>query len=125
MALRRPRELSDYVETLHSCVEEVERLTLLVEELLVLARLDAGQERGPAEAVSLNTLAEEAVRRQEPMAREHQVRIVLDPAPPVTAAFPRGPASLVLANLLDNAVKFSDRKAASQCNWPPTGCRRR
>jgi two-component system OmpR family sensor kinase len=107
VALRRPRDAAEYVETMRSCVEEVERLTLLVEELLVLARLDAGQERGPTETVSLNTLAEEAVRRLEPMAREHQVRIVLDPAPPVTAAVARGPASLVLANLLDNAVKFS------------------
>jgi two-component system OmpR family sensor kinase len=107
VALRRPRDASDYVDTMRSCVEEVQRLTLLVDELLVLARLDAGQERGPAETVSLNTLAEEAIRRMEPMAREHQVRIVLDPAPPVTAAVARGPATLVLANLLDNAVKFS------------------
>lgn len=107
VTLRRPREAADYVETMRSCVEEVERLTLLVDELLVLARIDAGQERGPAETVSLNTLAEEAVRRLKPVAREHQVRIVIDPAPPVTAAVGRGPATLVLANLLDNAVKFS------------------
>lgn len=107
VALRRPRDASDYVDTMRSCVEEVQRLTLLVDELLVLARLDAGQERGPADTVSLNTLAEEAIRRMEPVAREHQVRIVLDPAPPVTAAVARGPATLVLANLLDNAVKFS------------------
>jgi two-component system OmpR family sensor kinase len=107
LALRRPREADEYIETLRSGLEEVERLTLLVEELLVLARLDAGQERGPAETVSLNTLAEEAVRRMEPMARERDVHVVLEPAPPITASVARGPASLVLANLLDNAVKFS------------------
>ncbi len=67
LALRRPREPAAYVETLHSSLEEVESLTLLVEELLVLARLDAGQERDAAETVSLNVLAEEAVRRLEPI----------------------------------------------------------
>ncbi|MDQ0080821.1 two-component system OmpR family sensor kinase [Variovorax boronicumulans] len=107
LALRRPREPVAYVETLHSSLEEVESLTLLVEELLVLARLDAGQERDAAETVSLNVLAEEAVRRLEPMARERRLEISLEPAPPVAARVARGAASLALANLLDNALKFS------------------
>jgi two-component system OmpR family sensor kinase len=107
VTLRRPRDTTEYVETLRSCLEEVERLTLLVEELLVLARLDAGQERGLSETVPLNPIAEEAVCRLEPMARERQVRITLDPSPPVAARVARGSANLVLANLLDNAVKFS------------------
>ncbi|MGJ7574102.1 sensor histidine kinase [Variovorax sp. RB2P76] len=107
LALRRPREPADYVETLHSSLEEVESLTLLVEELLVLARLDAGQERDAVETVSLNLLAEEAVRRLEPMARERRLELLLEPAPPVAARVARGAASLALANLLDNALKFS------------------
>ncbi|MGJ7615304.1 MULTISPECIES: sensor histidine kinase [unclassified Variovorax] len=107
LALRRPREPAAYVETLHSSLEEVESLTLLVEELLVLARLDAGQERDAAETVSLNVLAEEAVRRLEPMARERRLELLLEPAPPVAARVARGAASLALANLLDNALKFS------------------
>ena len=111
VTLRRPRETADYVEALRSCVEEVERLTLLVEELLVLARLDAGQERAPAEPVALNAIAEEAVHRMTAMAREHDVRIELDPAPALHASIARGAASLVLVNLLDNAVKFSPRGA--------------
>lgn len=107
LALRRPREPAAYVETLHSSLEEVESLTLLVEELLVLARLDAGQERDAVETVSLNLLAEEAVRRLEPMARERRLELLLAPAPPVAARVARGAASLALANLLDNALKFS------------------
>ncbi len=107
LALRRPRDPAAYVQTLRSSLEEVERLTVLVEELLVLARLDAGQERGAVETVSLNRLAEKAIRRLDPMARERQVRLVLEASPPVAAVVARGAASLVLANLLDNALKFS------------------
>jgi two-component system OmpR family sensor kinase len=95
------------VDTLRSSLEEVESLTLLVEELLVLARLDAGQERDAAETVSLNQLAEEAVRRLEPLARERGLALLLAPAPPLDARVARGAASLALANLLDNALKFS------------------
>ncbi|WP_432725319.1 sensor histidine kinase [Variovorax sp. W6] len=107
LALRRPREPAAYVETLRSSLEEVESLTLLVEELLVLARLDAGQERDAVETVSLNQLAEEALRRLEPLARERRLALSLDEAPPVAARVARGAASLALANLLDNALKFS------------------
>ncbi|SCK12885.1 two-component system, OmpR family, sensor kinase [Variovorax sp. HW608] len=107
VALRRAREPEDYVRTLNSCMEEVERLTLLVEELLLLARLDTGQEHVSTESVTLNQLAEAAVRRLESRARERQVALVVEPSAPVVAHIGRGPADLVLANLLDNALKFS------------------
>ena len=108
LALRRPREPAAYVEAMRSCVEEVERLTLLVEELLTLARLDAGQERGPTETAPLKALVEEAMARQESAAEERGVRIALAPSSMRRDLMvARGPASLVLANLLDNAVKFS------------------
>jgi two-component system OmpR family sensor kinase len=107
ITLRRPRDVPDYVATLRSCLEEVERLTMLVEELLMLARLDAGEERGPVEPVALNVLAEDAVRRTGASARDRQVEIVLDIVTRVAARVAPAPASLVLANLLDNAIKFS------------------
>ena len=108
LALRRPREPAAYVDALRSCVEEVERLTLMVEELLALARIDAGHERGPTETASLALLVDEAMARQESAAQDHGVRMVLAPAAlQQDVMVARGPASLVLANLLDNAVKFS------------------
>lgn len=107
VTLRRPRERVEYEETLRSCMEEVERLTLLVEELLALARLDADQQREPAEPILLNNVIEETVRRLEPMAQEREVNMVFETSPAVTARISQGAAGLVLANLLDNAVKFS------------------
>ncbi|HEX2828376.1 MAG TPA: ATP-binding protein [Burkholderiales bacterium] len=105
--LRRPREPQEYVETLRSCMDEVERLTLLVEELLTLARVDAGHERLTEETVLLGVVAEEAVKRVHPVARQRGVQIELDAANEVLARIPHGSAGLVLTNLLDNAVKFS------------------
>lgn len=107
ITLRRPRDVQDYMATLRSCLEEVERLTMLVEELLMLARLDAGEEHGPDEPMALNVLTEEAVRRMGASARDRQIEIVLDIATGVAARLAPTPAGLVLANLLDNAVKFS------------------
>lgn len=107
VALRRPRGSAEYVQTLRSCLEEVERLTRLVEELLALARLDAYRQGGAGETEPLNRLAEELVARVQPAANERHVDVAIEQATPVSAPVARGPASLVLANLLDNAVKFS------------------
>lgn len=107
LALRRPRDAAEYVGALRSCLDDVERLTLLVEELLVLARLDAGQERPPTEAVQMNRLLQDVVRRLQLVAQRRQVTLVVDPSPDVEVAISQRAADLVLANLLDNAAKFS------------------
>jgi two-component system OmpR family sensor kinase len=105
--LRRPREPAEYVEALRSGMEEVERLTTLVEELLALARFDAGHERPAEESVPPKPIAEEAIERVRPVAEERQIEIELDAPEHVAARIPRGSAGLVFANLLENAVKFS------------------
>ena len=107
ITLRRPRDNGDYVSALRSCLDEVERLTTLVEELLMLARIDAGQERGPAALVSLAALARDTIDRLTPQARERGIAIVLTEESAETVKFDGAPLGLVLRNILDNAIKFS------------------
>lgn len=107
ITLRRPRDSGDYVIALRSCLEEVERLTTLVEELLMLARIDAGEERGSAVLVSLAALARDTIERLAPQARERDISIVLSDESPQTVEVDGAPVGLVLRNILDNAIKFS------------------
>jgi two-component system OmpR family sensor kinase len=107
ITLRRPRCVAEYKQTLRSCLEEVERLTRLVEELLELARLDARQERVPYEIVSLNALLAEVVRLQQPLARERSICVLTEESQPVAARVAGAPLSLVFSNILENALKFS------------------
>ena len=107
ITLRRPREAPEYVDALASCLDEVRRLTTLVEELLMLTRLDVGQERNAVETVALNPLVRAAAQRLEKAAAQRGIRIVFDEGVAVQARVAAGPVDMVLANLLDNAVKFS------------------
>jgi len=107
ITLRRPRDMVEYQETLQSCLDEVERLTLIVEELLALARLDAGLERSSAETVPLNLIIEEVVDRMQPLAGKRGIKLIVEPLTPMIAKIARGSMDLILTNLLDNAVKFS------------------
>ena len=114
VTLRRPRDAAEYQETLGSCLEEVERLSQLTEELLTLAHLDADERPGrETPAVPLLPIVEDAVRRLTPKASRCAVNVQLEllgASPTVNA---RATAvGLALTNILDNAVKFSPAGSA-------------
>ena len=81
VALRRPRAASDYEETLRSCLDEVERVQGLTEELLELARIDARQEPEPAEPISVGDIVDAAVAAIRPKAEHRGVVLVVEPSP--------------------------------------------
>jgi len=107
VTLRRPRDVAEYEEALRSCLEEVERLSWLTEDLLRLARLDSGEGREVAtEPVLLAPLVEKAMQRLEDEARRSHVTMVLEPGPDVSATVPASVVSVTVGNVLHNAVKF-------------------
>jgi two-component system OmpR family sensor kinase len=108
VTLRRPRELTEYEEALRSCLGEVERLSRLTDDLLTLARLDAGELRESApQVLPLEPILQEAVTQLAPEAHRRQVSLTLEPAKGVTVRALSTPTRVVVANVLDNAVKFS------------------
>jgi two-component system OmpR family sensor kinase len=80
---------------------EADRMTVLVQDLLLLARLDAGRPLDDAE-VDLTRLVLDAVSDARVAAREHVWRLEL-PAEPVTVVGDGDRLHQVLANLLSNA----------------------
>lgn len=107
VTLRRPRSEGDYVDALRSCLEEVLRLAGLVDQLLTLARIDAGTEQGAVDVLPAATLAQAIIDRLEPAARERGMTVRLDLDGGAGAAGVHPALGLVLTNLLDNALKFS------------------
>ncbi|QEI04439.1 HAMP domain-containing protein [Pigmentiphaga aceris] len=107
ITLRYPREREEYLEVLRSCLEEAERLTQLTDELLLLARADAAQERVPTAPVAIASVVDEAVRLLTPVADERQIAFAVEASPYAVVRMAPGQASLVLNNLLGNALKFS------------------
>jgi two-component system OmpR family sensor kinase len=109
VTLRRPRDSAEYEETLRSCLEEVERLSELTEELLTLAHLDAEERpRRELAAVPLLPIVDDAMRRMSPEARRRAIRLHVEAqAPPLAVNVAPTAVGLALANILDNAVKFS------------------
>jgi two-component system OmpR family sensor kinase len=107
VTLRRPRERAEYEEALGSCLGEVERLSCLTEELLILARLDAGEREAVWQPVPLSPILDEAVRRFGTEARRRHVEVRVEAPAGLAVRVAPAAAGLVLSNVLDNALKFS------------------
>jgi two-component system OmpR family sensor kinase len=107
VTLRRPRGAAEYEETLRSCLDEVQRVQGLIEELLELARIDARQEPEPVEPVAVTEIAEAALAAVRPEAERRSVAVGLECPPELLVNAAPGAAKVALANILDNAVKFT------------------
>jgi len=107
VTLRRPRASSDYEETLRSCLEEVERVQGLIEELLELARIDSRQEPEASEPIAVDAIVAAAVAAVRSKAEHRGVLLAVEPSPDLLVNAAPVAAQVALANVLDNAVKFS------------------
>jgi signal transduction histidine kinase len=89
---------------------EVDHLTRLVEELLLLARSDSGAVNLEKLPVDVGDVAADAAGSLAGPAREHGVRIEVDPEPAVVTGDAARLRQLVLI-LVDNAIGHSPRDA--------------
>ncbi|MCW2816639.1 MAG: ATP-binding region, ATPase domain protein [Nocardioides sp.] len=105
LARRRPDDPETAATALTKVADESKRMTALVEDLLLLARLDSGRplERTP---VDLTRLLLEAVSDARVVAPDHQWRLVL-PDEAVEVAGDEQRLHQVVTNLLTNARKYT------------------
>ena len=107
VALRKQRSAEEYREVLQSNKEEIESLSRLAENLLALAKADAGQMAAKSEAISLEQLATNAVEHLAPAANERRVRLELEAGPDLCIEGDPPALERALTNLLDNAIVWS------------------
>lgn len=107
LALRRERGVEEYRRVIASALEETERLTRLAEDLLTLARSDAGAMEPRRREVDLTETARSTVGRLEAKAEERRIRVEVRARGTVRGLYDPDMVGRLLWNLVDNAVKFT------------------
>jgi two-component system phosphate regulon sensor histidine kinase PhoR len=98
---------SDRTRFLERLGDEVGRLGEMVERLVRLSRLESGAEPFTAEALEPEALLVTAASRIEPLARQRNISIELQPVATASVRGDRDRVLEVLSNLLDNALRHA------------------
>jgi heavy metal sensor kinase len=107
IALRAERSPEEYVRVMKSALEEIERISLLVEGLLLLARSDAGVLKMDLKPLDPMALVEDVLGRLGPLARARSVALSLGSMEPMEMRGDLVHLRRLLFNLMDNAIKYT------------------
>ncbi|HEY5234238.1 MAG TPA: ATP-binding protein [Verrucomicrobiae bacterium] len=105
-ALNRERTAPEYRETVETCQRAAQRMRKLIESLLALARLDAGQEVLKRLPFDFSKAVSDCVEQLKPIAEERGVKIISELSPlEITGDSER--LAQVVTNLLTNAIQYN------------------
>lgn len=98
-------------------------LLLLINEVLDIARIEAGRMALSPEPVRVHDLLAEAIDMVQPLALEQQLTVQLPPSPvtPLYVLADRQRLKQVLLNLLSNAVKYNHVGGSVMIDYMPIG----
>ncbi len=107
VALSREREASEYRDSLRSVLDESRRLSRLVDDLLNLARADAGRVTLQTSDFYLNEVLADCCRSVNALARDHGVTLHCAPAADLQFTGDEQLLRRLILNLLDNAIRYT------------------
>ena len=123
-AITMPNLPSEALAALEETLQEINRMTELVEALLMLARADEGTAPLHRETVDLRAIVEETGETGELLAAEAGVNMeVATPADPVIVPVDASRIRQLILNLLTNAVKYTPAGGSVRLQLGPSNGR--
>lgn len=110
VALHASVEPAVYRDVIGSMLEEVERLTALVESLLTLTRMDSQRLQLSREVVDLRTIAVSAAEHLRVLAEEKNQTLRVESDGPIEVNCDPALLRQGVVNLVDNAIKYTQAK---------------
>lgn len=107
IALARATRVEDFRRVIESQLEELEKLSHMVNQMLTLAKAEAGQIRLARDKVDLAALARTLAEQMEAVAAARGIVLTVRSNGPVVVFGDEGWLERAILNLLDNAVKFT------------------
>ena len=109
VALAQPRTAGEHEAALRSIAEDVQGLRVIVDDLLVLARADAGAAPMRVEPLRLDEVVRDVAESYASVAEDARVRLVVTPMDATIVDGDEPWLRQLVSNLVENAIKFSAR----------------
>ena len=112
LSLRKSRSSDFYRAVLESNLEEIDRMSRIVDELLFLSRADLGEVIMSSAPVQLDTLVREIHSQATVLGQERHVETTLEHIEPARVMGDEWRLRELILNVVDNAVKYSPPRGA-------------
>ena len=99
--------VDDYKEFMVDIVDEIDRETKIINDLLTLVRTDSKQDEMNFDEADINEMIETIVKTVKPLAKQRGIKLTYDSFREVTARVDAVKLSLAISNLIENAVKYN------------------
>lgn len=107
-------------ELLGAAVEESEELIRTFDALLMIARVESGSTENRFDETDLAALVRDLAEFYEPVAEEAGLRVQVDAPERAVISVHRELVRLLVANLIDNAIKYGGAECAARTGRQPT-----
>lgn len=111
----------EYRAALEATRDGSRQLSRIVEDLFLLARADAGQTLVVPQQMRLDDMVRSTIQSLRPLADAKGIALETRPLPVVVYRGDEGLLRRALANLVDNAIKYSSRGARVEIKLEPAG----
>lgn len=118
--LRKEREPEQYETKIKEVIVQVDRLSLLFDQILQLARLESEKGLSKKEPVSLRTAVALIVEKWELEAKKKQIQLHVNISQYATVTAHLFLLERILDNLFSNAVKYNNERGNIYCVWDET-----
>jgi len=112
VTLARRRTAEEYEAILRSNLEEIEKMVLMIDSLLLLARYEGGEVDLPCQRVQLDTVAANVADDLQPLASQRGVALRTDADAPLVVRGEPVALERLVYNLVENAIYYTPRGGA-------------
>lgn len=110
LMVRKPRDPGYYKDKSVTCLEEVNRMSVLVDQLLLLARYENTEEKGKQSDVDLSEIMDQLIARHATSIENREISLDLKIGNDATIYSNRFMVEQILENIFANAIKYSNPK---------------
>ncbi|RAM60233.1 histidine kinase [Mesotoga sp. SC_3PWM13N19] len=107
VTLHRDRDSDEYVNALVQIQNEIERLSSIIDDLLVITRLENSLQKGDYRVFPAGVLIEDVLDTIAVLAKEKNIHIMTEIPSDLEIAGDRQKLSRAIFNLVDNAIKYT------------------
>ncbi len=106
--IRKPREIAQYEDRIKCCIKETDRMTKLIDQLLLLARYDSGKVLPNKIKVDVKSLLSDIIIRLQPILTDKNINIKFSNGGDAVATVDPSMMEIIFENLITNSIKYSD-----------------